>query len=55
MLDIARETMVEDIMNAVKHDEIYDWIEEVEVDAIANDVPEYIREICDEELDDYAN
>ncbi len=50
MLDLATECVIEDVYNAVKYDEVFDCIEvESAPDATEEDVPDFLKEILDEE------
>jgi len=45
MIQHAKEAFYEDIMNAVKYDELFDWIDVVDApDATEADIPEFLLE-----------
>ena len=45
MIQHAKEAFYEDIMNAVKYDELFDWIDVVEApEATEADIPEFLLE-----------
>jgi hypothetical protein len=49
MISTAVDALYEDVVNAVKHDEIDEWIDIVDTDATEKDIPSFITELYDDE------
>ena len=50
MIEEARDCLYEDVMNAVKFDELQNYIEVVEdKKAKVSDIPDFLKEMCEEE------
>lgn len=49
MIDMAVDALYDDVMSAVKHNEMGEWIEVVDSDATEVDIPSFITEICNDE------
>ncbi len=49
MIDMAVDALYDDVMNAVKFNEMDEWIEVVDSDATEVDIPSFITEICNDE------
>jgi hypothetical protein len=52
MISEAKDCLYEDILNAVKYNELHEYIRVVEdKTAKVSDIPEFLKEMCEEETD----